>query len=653
MPRGGRVVSGPSEGAFHSLAIKGGKPSASKNEQARRGSVEWYRQWIEYFYEKRERVESFWAAVDEKYRNTKWEDSSDDKLTFSNFGLGRVPSETHLTEATVMTSRPEIQIKGFTGKITQELVPTAQQALNNEWYTIPRLVRETRLCVRDCKKYGLAFSMTTYDQVDDTPTPEPGEGKELDPTLDAQADVLSEQLAQQEAEMPNPEPLENFEADSRIVYNRANTRHISLWDMLVDPDAKNPEDVRIVGRRIIADLDMVKADKSLTNTRDLKASDISDIDQRHVNDEKKRHSPYRFIELFELWERQPGGRWKKVLLARNGGGFLKPAKEDPSWMGHPFSALRWNEDGKTIFPQSDFLAQWGLMLAEETVANKALDGHLREQYDLTFVPRGMLSEENFQEIMGNGEIGYYVEYDEGAVPGDADLRRKMFRPDVKPRSPETLNFLGMMARQLQQISGNGNNQLGSANKSGTTATEAAEIAGFARVRGSYKFAAVDEFVADIAHRRLAIMAQFYSKADIIRLVGETGQAWPAGQFSRGDVKQGIHVIVVPGSMRPVNDDIRASYLMQLLQAFSQHPVLLARLGLDEWATRFARTQGIQDGDALVAPMSQEDHAKLVAQLAAAQSGGAGGGGSAAGQGSPPGVSAPATSAGGVTQVAQG
>lgn len=653
MPVGGRVVSGPSEGAFHSLAIKGGKPSAGKDAKPRRGTVEWYRQWIEYFYEKRQRVDSFWRAVDEKYRNTRWEDSNDDKLTFSQFGLGRVFSETHLTESTVMTSRPEIQIKGFTGKITEELVPIAQQALNNEWYTIPRLVRETRLCVRDCKKYGLGFMMTTYDQEVENQTPEPGEGsKELDPTLDAEADVLSEQLAQQEAEMPTPEPIENFEGDSRIVYNRANSRHIPLWDMLVDPDAKNPEDVRIVGRRIIADLDMVKADKGLTNTRDLTESDISDVDQRYANDEKRRQSPYRFIELFELWERQSGGRWKKVLLARNGGGFLKPAKEDPSWMGHPFSALRWSEDGKTIFPQSDFLSQWGLMLAEETVSNKALDGHLREQYDLTFVPRGMLSEENFQEIMGNGEIGYYVEYDESAVPGDQDLRRKMFRPDVKPRSPETLNFLGMMARQLQQISGNGNNQLGSANKSGTTATEAAEIAGFARVRGSYKFAAVDEFVADIAHRRLAIMAQFYSKADIIRLVGEKGATWPAGTFSRGDVKQGIHVIVVPGSMRPVNDDVKASYLMQLLQGFSQHPAMLARLNVNEWATRFARTQGIQDGDSLVAAMTQEEHAQLVAQIAASQSGGAGGGAAAA-QGSPPGVSAPATSAGGVTQQAQG
>ena len=635
-------------GALQSLPLESSNhKEKGKKRSTKRGSHSWYCELVDYFYHKREEYESFWQAVDHKLRETKWENANHDKEGIDYISNGAANSEVEITVATVMSQRPEIHLKGWTGDITSNMAPIAQIALNNEWWTMPRLVRETRLGVRDSKKYGMGVAMTTYDQVKEE-SPDETEGAvaraSLQPGSAAQADMVRAEAALEEAQQGPEDPDETFEGDSRVIFNQINTRHVPLWDFLIDPDANNPEDARWIGRRIIADLEMVKADPSLKNTDRLTATEWSTVDAKNHKREHEHKSPYKFIELFEVWERQPKGRWNKCLFAKSGKGFLKEPTEDPNWMGHPFSVLRWNEDGVTIFPQSDLMPQWSLMLAEELLTNKALDGHLREQYDLTLVPRGLIDEESFQGIMGNGEVGYWAEYNETGRP-DEDIRRKIYRPEVKPRSPETLNFAAMLERTRQKVSGFGNNQFGAANKSDTTATEAAEIAGFARARGSHKFAATEEFVADIAHKRLALMAQWYSKEDMIRLVGDQGAQWPEGEFTRGDIRQGVRVIVMPGSMKPVNDEVRASYLMQMLQAFAQHPALLARLDLNEWATRFARTQGVQDGDTLVSQLSQEDHARLIAQLQAQQGGG--------GQASPPGVSAPAASSSGVSQNAQG
>src|SRR3990167_9029947 len=126
----------------------------------------------------------------------------------------------------VFSRRPKFFLEGWHGRITKEEVPALAAMLNNEWYVDYSLVREIKLCIRDCIKTGWGILLTSYDAEFDAKTQRDkaiaqAEEAVTNPLLfmaeATQGQMLPEGLQPQEYQ-------ETFQGDSRVIMDAINSR---------------------------------------------------------------------------------------------------------------------------------------------------------------------------------------------------------------------------------------------------------------------------------------------------------------------------------------------------------------------------------------------------------------------------------------------
>jgi hypothetical protein len=611
----------------------------SKPTQPDRDSPEHYLKLVKYYLNRRSAHEGFWRKVEANYcqRHIQEGNFSHDALyeELEDVRPGRIYSYVHTVESMVYNRNPKMFLRGQTPRVTQQTRPVMEAALNAEWWEDRRLVRETRLATRDCTKFGLGVCMTTYEPDPSLPTRE----DELSVTMrEARAaDPIGYQLANEaenaasdaESELPSGRESGTYELDDRVIRGKVVTRYIPTWQFMCDPDASCLEDARWVGRMILADYWAVKDDPTLEDVDDLFPASGKDLrDWLDVSEDSD--NPYERVILYEIWERQSNGDWRMVVVAPGCSKILREEIE-PYWVGQPYSMLRWNEDGKEIFAQSDLLNLWTVFVSEVLLGTKVVQAYAREAMDTLF----------YDKSGGEFEFGGITDPDIGklvGVEGDPTrpLQARFYKPPKDPKSPEALNLLAMLERAFQVASGMGPNQFGQALKSETSASEANEIAQMARARGGHKNAAMQDFVSDIAMKRLGMMAQFYTRAQVKRIVGkEMGSQWPL-DWQQSDVKDGMNVVVHPGSMAPESDAVRVQQGMAVMQLIAQQPVLASMLNMPALMKKVLHAMGFSEGDGVLLTEDAAAVAQSMAAFGAMQSGAFSGGmGQQKGQASQP------------------
>lgn len=611
-----------------------------------RDRPDWYHQLIQYAKDRRSCHHPAWRLAQREYNIGK---RVTEYVNEETLALGRIYSLVHITEGMLSEGRPKIFVEGFTAEDHEGVGEVFQTGLNNEWRRDFSLRRELKTCIRDTVKFGVGIMLTSFftdDETDDEEVEGIRDEAAEDPILAEVLSVVEAEIGSQEALRTPEETQENFEGDSRVQNNRLVSRRIDPRLFYADPDAESIEDARFFFREIESDVAVVKADPLLKNTNNLQGcSKEHTTDSAFIKDKGNHQgvkSPYETVTLYEFFERMPGGKWRILVLAENHDAFLLK-KEDPFWIGHPVAVLRWNEDGEEFYPQSDVSIVMPEVMAEKILFTKTFQGFNREQVDTTFIDEDAgITEEKLHELY-DPEIGKIIKV---SGVGNRPISQMIYRLGKDQKSPEGLNLLGMIERGIQVTSGLGPNQFGQALKSGTTATEAAEVGGFARSRGGHKLSAVEEFVSRISYQRLGLMLQFYSAADVVRLVGkEAALKWARARkmITRQDVRNGLSVIVDPGSMRPVSDEVRVSQLINFFGITNQDPIFRALVNPVEGLKELAKRLGFHEGSKLLNDPDPNVLAKVQAMVSASQVQGGGGQ-----QGSPP-----APSSGTPTQQAQG
>jgi len=528
-------------------------------------------------------------------------------------------------ESMILADKPKFFLRGYTAIDEEDVAPIFENALNNEWMHDSSLLRESRLCARDCAKYGIGVMLTSFET--DT-FPDPDEAKKTrdslasDATLAAAAAEKKLTEAKQEAILTPEERIETFEADSRIYRETISSRHIPVDSFLFDPDASGPETAKWMGRIIVAELDAVKNDPNLTNTEGLVANveismdsnlvKLDDTDTRYRDYEQ----PYDLIILYELFIRRPGGLWDMVVIPQDQDIILREEKA-PYWIGNPYKVLRWNEDGEEFVPQSDIQVVLSEILAERILMNKVFDGYSREHVDTTFYDaRAGLSEEELHAA-ADPLVGKYVKVT-GLQPNQ-NLSTIFWKLSKDAKSPEALNVLSMMERSIQLGVGLGPNQFGQALRSGTSATEAAEVGNFARSRGANKFAAMEEFISAVAGDRIGMTAQFYDTTNVQRTLGdEAAEVWATIEWTRADVQRGLQIIVEPGTTKRQSDELRANQIIQVLGIANQDPVLRSLLNMPEFFKELFKTMGFHEGSKFLLQQDGQEFGEMAARVDAAQ-----------------------------------
>lgn len=605
-----------------------------------RQSVEWYQSLVQYYLDRRQKYQPFWDFVDVNYRHKSLEEKSD-FLQIREIFPGRVYSLVHTIESMVAHDNPKFYLRGYQGVMEEEVVPAMEDLLNDEWMEDTVLDREMRLCVRDCIKYGRGVMLTSYeadpDYDPDAAAKEAAEQRAQaasDPMM-AQAEAeLTGELAAAIAEAAPEEEEETYEQDSRVLRENISSRRIPLRNFLMDPDATGVEDAKWMGRCVLADYEAVLADPSFKNKAGLQPTTTERINYFYEGD--SHTNPYKMVALYEIFERQPGGGWRMIVMADGHKKFLR-SKKNLYWVGNPYDLLSWNDDGVECFPQSDILPVMSEILGERVLMSKVIEAYARQANDTVYVAGDAgMNEEDLKAPRTPGASKYIRCAGTTGVP----LAGKFHKIPNDQLSQDALNLLAMLERGIQVGSGIGPNQSGMAMKSETSATEASEVAGFSRARGAHKYRAVEKFVAAIAQKRLGLMAEFYrDKPERIAYIAgkDAAIAWAKMKWTRGDVQANLRVNVEPGSMKPINDDTRLQQIISWMGLAMQNPVLATATNWPKLVARAARPMGFKKGDSLLIDQDPEKVSQAMGLMSLLESGGSGSGSPPAAQNSPSGA----------------
>ncbi len=545
-------------------------------------------------------------------------------------------------EATALNTHPKVLVNPLTPKM-QRVAPIFETASNAEWQRDRSLMEALRLAYRECWMTGFAFMLNGY--VSQNFSKEEGRRRARAKLAkkflgNPMADSLAEILAQEEElyeDSVNLDPrIPTYEQDDVWVKDAICSKFIPSEMIVFDPEAGNMNEVAWIGRAILADHEAVMRDGNLTDAKSLPTMAVKDVidwkgpalqlGSPMLGQGANNEGPFKYVCLYEIFHRNDEDGWDMLVMAKGREEPLRVEKNVYA-LGNPYSMLSWNRHGGSLFSTSDFDDVKSLVLAERTCLKRLHDGVMRNLLDSYIVDRSMFPKANDIEWVmqeGVGNVGFAE-----SAHTQRHLLEGIFQFPRTNISSEVLNYLAVIDKHFQIASGLGPNQVGMSMKSETSATESKNVDDWVRIRGGVKYAAMEDFVADIAHKRCQLMAQFYDYDRIGTLAGpEAAAQWAREDFTDGDIQSGLMVKVEQGSMQPQNDEQRASFaieVMGLLKDPVLGPVLAPNINIPGILRMWAKSRGIMEGSDLILNIAQKDVALAATQMALMNQMGGGGG----------------------------
>lgn len=535
------------------------------------------------------------------------------------------------TESDIVGVRPTFAAKAATAQ-REPLAHVARLLMRTDWEMSPDPFGQGRLAVRDCiaKGQGVVLNdvVADYDAAKRAKMKRDRDARRrlADPSTAALEESIQASIASYEDATPGEDEYADTYLQNRLVQeDMVSTTFVPIESFFRDPYHVREEQWTFMGQKLVLDYDAVMRDENLYVPKDLKPD--FEITQSQLEAGGKiagglAASPltiglggggpnggagramgagflrrlitvYKFFALSHDEDGCP--TWDLYIVAN---GAKKPLLYAPAVhdLGCPFSVVQWNERGEVNFPMSDVM--------------KALP-HLIEKRDL----RSRMFEKMTRSATSTNI------FDKADIPTPADLRgvirgvaANFLGIDNRQNKPlsqifhelktagitqEDLAYLGMLKDDVRAATGKGNNQFQEAMKSDTSASEAMEVSRRADARAAYKANAVHRFFADVAKKRLQLMAQYYDADRVRSMAGPQAAAfWSRQEFTAGNIRH-LLISVEKGSMREDNDEAVAQKLMQLLQLGVSFPPFLMTLQVQEMMGEILLRQGFTEGSRFV------------------------------------------------------
>lgn len=601
----GRV--GSRSSGIHRFRTVQGQPSyeLSNRRRQRRGpntdapptgkdaqSVELVEAVADDFLSARAEVEGFWTKIEEEYHDRRTERQGNAQDVVDSIPPGFVYNHTHYNEGQIHGRPPKFFVTAAHAAKERQ-AKQFELATNAEWSMHGGLDQAPKLALRDTIKKGLGVAITEFTG---NPRPRSEFGDEDDPTVEAILRQVRQEGAIADAMMAPPEKKLDYELDARRLVGQSMTRRVSPWDFFCDPVAESLEQVTVIGREVLADVEMLKRHPVMGRRAAGMTAHMIKAEQKDRRFRRARWAGDRRkkVVLREAYFLDFHGEWKKIIYAAASRKVLM-LEDSPYWFGHPYSVCRWNDDGDCFIPQSDFTNLWKLQASQQLLLTRVVQGFARLQNQPTFFDKSMGFDPANLVVTTHPELGLLI-----GVEGDGatDLSRMFYRPPNDPVIGNAIPILQVLERALQQASGQGSNQIGQALKSETSATEAREIAQQAALRGSHRNRGYERFILDIARKRMFLMAQFYGVEDMARLIGQEARDWP-DNFEIGDVQNGLFLHIEQGSMTPISDRTRFQQIQGLLQTLANIPGGFQVVNFPELVGRLAESLGLRRDDPII------------------------------------------------------
>ena len=255
--------------------------------------------------------------------------------------------------------------------------------------------------------------------------------------------------------------------------------------------------------------------------------------------------------------------------------FLVDPMPMPYAYGQPFVMLRNYDIPDFFYPMGDLESIESLQLELDKTRTQLINARKRYArkylyHERSFGPEG-------REALESDQDGRLVP----VVDENKPLQEVVVPMPQTPLSPEIYNTSAIIEQDINTVSGVSEYARGSMPEIRRTATEASIIADAGNARAADKLAIIEISIGQLARRVIQLMQQFMTGEQMARIAGKGGQDM-FFTYSRDDIIGEFDFTVEGGSTQPINDTIRKTQAVSLLNAMAPlvgtviDPVALAK-----------------------------------------------------------------------------
>jgi hypothetical protein len=461
----------------------------------------------------------------------------------------------NVIEPSVAINHPKIVVTATAEQFRDQA--TIAEAVVNYWWRHYDLQPEFRRAVKDFLVYGHGWIKVGYRYEEGEVERDPEDMAMEADELAVQADEYAQANPELAASLPtNDEIAEQIEpTESEIIEDRPFVERVSVFDILVDPDATDLSDAGWIAQRVVRPLEEVKADERYkSGARRRLESDGASV--WHIENSKNKVTAD--AERVTLWEYYDLRRKTVGVFAESFDGWLLDPVELPYVYGHPFVMIRDYNVPDQFYPIGELEAIEPLQ--NELNETRSSMVRARKTDIRKWIAKKDALTPNAIDSLKSDRDNTVVVIEDPNIPL-AEVIAPL--PSNTPQAALYQHSEVVLA-DIDRVSGVSEYARGELPEIRRTATEASIIQDAANARAADKLDTVQLAIAEIGQRLVQLGQQYMTQPQTARITGMNGgEAW--FEFEREDIDGEFDFNVEAGSTQPKNETFRRQSALQLLQ----------------------------------------------------------------------------------------
>jgi hypothetical protein len=476
---------------------------------------------------KEESYDETWKRLIDMYRGRHYEYFTDEDRILVNM----IFSTVNVIAPSISVNYPKITVSA----VNPDQAPNAviAEAVVNYWWRHREIKHQFRRAVKDLLIVGHAWVKVGYRYIEE------------------------ERIGEDE-DVNDPNVPENYTTTNNNVLEDAPfVERLSPFDVFVDPDGTSMDDIKWICHRTRRPVRDVKTDRRYNRAA---RENIAAVSYSRYSDDEPRHRKINdkdegYADIYEFYDVRNS---TVSVFAEGGETFLIKPQKMPYAFGHPFVMLRNYDVPDQFYPVGDVEAIEPLQ--RELNATRTQMMNHRKKYARKYLFRETSIDANGRAAMESDEDNVMV-----PVIGDAPLGDVVQPFPALMNPPEFYNQSSLIEQDINTISGVAEFMRGSVSEIRRTATEVGLLQDAANARTADKLATVENAIANIGRKLLALSQQFLTGVQVARIMGRDGEPiWI--KYDRDYIAGDFDFEVVGGSTMPNNESARRSQAAELVAA---------------------------------------------------------------------------------------
>lgn len=501
-----------------------------------------------------------WRRMVDMYRGYHYEDYRNEDRLLVNLAFSTV----NIISPSISVNFPKITVNAVRPEEAAQAV--IAEAVVNYWWRHRDIRSEFRRAVKDSLVFGHGWVKVGYRFVEEEVV-----GEDVDP-----ADPAAEGGESQ----PNTVILEDSPFAERV----------SPFDVFVDPDATNMKDIKWIAQRIRRPIADVKSDKRYSKSA---REQVQVMAVSRYADDPSRKKIYDKNEGYaEIWEFYDIASRKMSVFCETSDQFLVKPMDLPYSFGQPFVMIRNYDIPDQFYPLGE-LESIEPLQKELNETRSQMMNH-RKRYARKYLYKESAFDQYGRSALESDDDNVMV-----PVVSDEPLGSVVAPMPALINPPEFYDQTSLIISDIDRVSGVTEIQRGGSPEIRRTATEAALTQDAMNARTADKLATIEQVIAEVGRRMVALARQFMTGEQVARLVGKDGEpVWV--QFDRDYLAGDFDFEVEGGSTQPQNEQFRRQMALQIVDAMAPFAgagvVDMAKLAAYVLQTGF----GVKNPDAFMA-----------------------------------------------------